>query len=154
MLDRIKAFLNVPAADDGHRRFDDIEVAVAALLVRAATTDAAFGVEEREAIRRIVAETFKLGPWDVDRLIAAAEGEEAETMDLFRWAQTIKRAYEEKERVALIEKMWEVVYADGVLDDFEANLLRRVAGLIYVPDRESGQARQRVMVRLGIRSPS
>ena len=49
----------------------------------------------------------------------------------------------------LIEKMWEIVYADGVLDDYEANLLRRVAGLIYVPDRESGAARQRVLARLG-----
>jgi uncharacterized tellurite resistance protein B-like protein len=46
--------------------------------------------------------------------------------------------------------MWEVVYADGVLDDYEANLLRRVAGLIYVPDRQSGEARQRVINRLGI----
>ncbi|PKQ01791.1 MAG: TerB family tellurite resistance protein, partial [Alphaproteobacteria bacterium HGW-Alphaproteobacteria-12] len=60
------------------------------------------------------------------------------------------RAYSEEERVGVIEKMWEVVYADGVLDDYEANLLRRVAGLIYVPDRESGQARQRVIARLGI----
>ena len=72
------------------------------------------------------------------------------TLDLHRWAQAIKRAYSEEERVGVIEKMWEVVYADGVLDDYEANLLRRVAGLIYVPDRESGQARQRVIARLGI----
>ena len=71
-------------------------------------------------------------------------------MDLFRWAQAIKRAYGETARIALIEKMWEVVYADGELDDYEANLLRRVAGLIYVPDRESGQARQRVLARLGL----
>lgn len=149
MLDRIKAFLSAPQSDEG-RRFDDLEIAVAALLVRAATTDADFGDEEREAIRRIVAETFSLSPVDIDRLIAVAEGEEAETMDLFRWAQAIKRAYDEDKRIALIEKMWEVVYADGILDDFEANLLRRVAGLIYVPDRESGQARQRVMARLGI----
>ena len=76
--------------------------------------------------------------------------QESETLDLHRWAQAIKQAYSEEERVELIEKMWEVVYADGVLDDYEANLLRRVAGLIYVPDRESGQARQRVMARLGI----
>ncbi len=47
--------------------------------------------------------------------------------------------------------MWEVVYADGVLDDYEANLLRRVAGLIYVPDRQSGEARQRVINRLEYR---
>ena len=83
-------------------------------------------------------------------MIEAATAEEAETLDLHRWAQSIKNAYSEEERIALIEKMWEVVYADGVLDDYEANLLRRVAGLIYVPDRQSGEARQRVMSRLGI----
>ena len=83
-------------------------------------------------------------------LIEAATEEEAETLDLHRWVQSIKQAYSEEERVALIEKMWEVVYADGILDEYEANLLRRVAGLIYVPDRQSGEARQRVMARLGI----
>ncbi|KAB7738728.1 TerB family tellurite resistance protein [Parvibaculum sedimenti] len=149
MLDRIKAFLTGAEPHQG-RRFHNLEVAVAALLVRAATTDADFAGAERDAIRRIIAESFQLSPWDVDRLIAEAEAEEAKTMDLFRWTQAIKRDYDEQERIALIEKMWEVVYADGVLDDFEANLLRRVAGLIYVPDRESGQARQRVMTRLGI----
>lgn len=149
MLDRIKTFLSGTASHQG-RRFHNLEVAVAALLVRAATTDAEFAEAERNAIRRIIAESFHLSPWDVDRLVAEAEAEEARTMDLFRWTQAIKRDYDEQERIALIEKMWEVVYADGVLDDFEANLLRRVAGLIYVPDRESGQARQRVMARLGI----
>ena len=149
MLDRIKAFLTGTEPHRG-RRFHNLEVAVAALLVRAATTDADFAGAKRDAIRRILAESFQLSPWDIDRLIAEAEAEEAKTMDLFRWTQAIKRDYDEQERIALIEKMWEVVYADGILDDFEANLLRRVAGLIYVPDRESGQARQRVMARLGI----
>jgi uncharacterized tellurite resistance protein B-like protein len=147
MLDRIKTFLMGPA--DAEQNFNDLQIAVVALLIRAATSDAKFGDEERATIRRIAAEAFRLSPWDVDRLIAVAEGEESETMDLFRWAQAIKRAYGEEERIALIEKMWEVVYADGELDDYEANLLRRVAGLIYVPDRESGRARQRVLARLG-----
>lgn len=147
MLDRIKTFLMGPA--DAEQNFNDLQIAVVALLIRAATSDAKFGDEERATIRRIAAEAFRLSPWEVDRLIAVAEGEEAETMDLFRWAQAIKRAYGEEERIALIEKMWEVVYADGELDDYEANLLRRVAGLIYVPDRESGRARQRVLARLG-----
>jgi len=149
MLDRLKAFLGAPQAIAG-RRFHDLEVAVAALLVRAATTHEDFNEPERDAIRRILASTFKLEPATIERLIETAEHEEARHMDLFRWTQAIKRDYDERERIALIEKMWEVVYADGILDDFEANLLRRVAGLIYVPDRESGQARQRVMARLGI----
>ena len=55
-----------------------------------------------------------------------------------------------EERVELMEMLWQVAYADGELDDFEANLLRRVAGLIHVSDRDSGAARKRAMARLGL----
>ena len=149
MIDRLKSFL-LGSPEEAPREFGDLQVAVVALLIRAATSDARFGEEERDTIRRIAADSFGLTPEAVASLVKEAEGEESETLDLHRWAQAIKRAYSEEERVGVIEKMWEVVYADGVLDDYEANLLRRVAGLIYGPDRESGQARQRVIARLGI----
>ena len=149
MIERIKSFLK-GATSEKDEKSDDLQIAVVALLIRAATTDANFREEERAAIRRIALQSFSLKEEELDRLIAEAENAEAETMDLHRWVQTIKQAYDEEERVNLIEKMWEVVYADGVLDDYEANLLRRVAGLIYVPDRASGQARQRVLARLGL----
>lgn len=128
----------------------DLKIAVVALLVRAATSDTYFGPDERKTIRRIASQSFDLSEAEIDRLMEEATEEEAARIDLHRWLQSIKRAYSEEERVDLIEKMWEVAYADGVLDDYEANLLRRVAGLIYVPDRQSGEARQRVMARLGI----
>ena len=149
MIERLKSFLQGGAAEEDDKP-DDLQIAVVALLIRAATTDAEFGEEERAAIRRIALQSFSLDEEELDRLIAEAESAEAETMDLHRWVQTIKQAYDEAERVGLIEKMWEVVYADGVLDDYEANLLRRVAGLIYVPDRVSGEARQRVLAKLGL----
>ena len=149
MIERLKSFL-LGAPEKKRTGFDDLQVAVVALLIRAATSDAQFGEAERKTIRRIVADSFGLAPEQVSSLVEEAEDEESETLDLHRWAQAVKQAYSEEERVELIEKMWEVVYADGVLDDYEANLLRRVAGLIYVPDRESGQARQRVMARLGV----
>lgn len=149
MIERLKSFL-LGTPEEKRTGFDDLQVAMVALLIRAATSDAQFGEAERETIRRIVADSFGLAPEQVSSLVEEAEDEESETLDLHRWAQAVKQAYSEEERVELIEKMWEVVYADGVLDDYEANLLRRVAGLIYVPDRESGQARQRVMARLGV----
>lgn len=149
MIDKLKSFLQGPSTETDDKP-DDLQIAVVALLIRAATTDAEFGEEERAAIRRIALQSFSLEEDELDHLIGEAENAETETMDLHRWVQTIKRAYDEEERVGLIEKMWEVVYADGVLDDYEANLLRRVAGLIYVPDRASGQARQRVLARLGL----
>ena len=48
----------------------------------------------------------------------------------------------------VIEMAWEVAYADGELHDHEANLLRRLGGLLYVSDRERGDARKRVLARL------
>lgn len=153
MLSAIKSLLLGPA-ENVTPKFDDLQIAVVALMVRAATTDADFSDDERQAIRRITADAFGLAPADVAELVATAEGEEARTIDLHRWAQAIKRGYDEAERLRLIEKMWEIVYSDGVLDDYEANLLRRVAGLIYVPDRASGEARQRVLARLGLSAHS
>jgi len=143
-----KFFLGEP--EEQRQETSDLRIAVVALLIRAATSDTYFGADERRTIRRIAAQSFKLTDAEIDRLMEEAMEEEAARIDLHRWMQSIKRAYNEEERVDLIEKMWEVAYADGVLDDYEANLLRRVAGLIYVPDRQSGEARQRVMTRLGI----
>ncbi|HJO87881.1 MAG TPA: TerB family tellurite resistance protein [Rhodospirillales bacterium] len=50
----------------------------------------------------------------------------------------------------MIEMLWEVAYADGNVDHFEANLISRIAGLIYVNDRGRGDAKKRVIARLGI----
>ena len=59
----------------------------------------------------------------------------------------MKDGFSHDERVRMIEMLWEVVLADDEIHDHEANLLRRVAGLIYVSDRESGDARKRVLDR-------
>jgi uncharacterized tellurite resistance protein B-like protein len=62
----------------------------------------------------------------------------------------IKDSFDQEERVELMEMLWEVVYADGALHHLEANLMRRIAGLIFVPDRESGEARKRALSKLGL----
>jgi uncharacterized tellurite resistance protein B-like protein len=147
MLDRIFSFLKSPASEPS-RGFAKSDVAVVALLVRAAMTDTDFSDSERETIRRLAGSMFHMEQAEIEQLIAQAQREESETLDLHRWSQVIKQNHDEAARIGLIEKMWEVVYADGHLDDYEANLLRRVAGLIYVPDRASGEARKRVLARL------
>jgi len=151
MFDKIKALLTSEPRPTRNGQFDELHIAVVALLIRAASTaDERFDEKERAAIVKMISSFFALEPDEIAALVDIAAREEAETIDLHRWAQAIKKHYEEDARIRLIEKMWEVVYADGVLDDYEANLLRRVAGLIYVPDRESGEARLRVLARLGL----
>jgi uncharacterized tellurite resistance protein B-like protein len=69
------------------------------------------------------------------------------SVQILRFTRAIKDRYSYAERVALIEMLWDVVYADGVSDALEAQLMRRIGGLLYVSDHDRGEARQRVLAR-------
>ena len=129
---------------------DDRQLAAAALLVEAGLVDGHFDDTERDAIRRLLVERLEVPAENVDDVFSEAEAQAREATDVWSFARIVKDAYSEDERVDVIEMLWEVVYADGVADDFEANLLRRIAGLLYVPDHLNGGARKRVLERLGI----
>ncbi len=153
MLDRIKALLSergdtAPEAAGHHA--GELRLAAAALLIEAARLDGRFDEVERERITRLVRQRFGLSDAEAARLFAEAEKAAEDANELYRFTRVIKDRFDHPERVELIEMLWDVVYADGVLHDFEANLLRRIAGLIYVSDRESGSARKRILERLGI----
>jgi len=150
MLKRLQSLFQSPATPTAQTSFDDTKVATAALLVCAATMDDNFGEEEQLQIRGILKTSFELTEEEVDDLLALGIQADGDAVDLFGWTRTLKDAYDAEARVHLIEDLWEVVYADQQLHEYEANLLRRIAGLIYVPDRDVGLARKRVLTRLGI----
>lgn len=130
--------------------FDKKHLAAAALLVEAACLDAEFGAGERSAIRNIAATRFQLNEAEIDTLLELAAARQDQANQLFGFTHEIKQGFAPEERVLIMEMLWEVAYADGVLHDYEANLLRRVSGLLYVSDRDRGEARKRVLARLGI----
>lgn len=122
--------------------------AAAGLLVEAAMLDGHFHDAERQRIASLLTERFDVEPSEVSDLMEAAETAAAERVELHTITKAVRDHFDDQERIAMIEMLWEVVYADGELDDFEANMMRRVSGLLYVTDRESGDARKRVMERL------
>lgn len=153
MIDRLKrlfAAVGSPApepvskADD----MDELHLAAAALLAEVAMSDDGFDDAERSAAKALVAERFGLADDEAAALVKAAEARAADSVHLLRFTRVIKDSYTPEERVSLIEMIWEVVYADGVLHDHEDSLLRRIAGLIYVSDRDRGEARKRVVARI------
>lgn len=150
MIDRILQLLagaeTRPFADHP----DELQIAVAALLVEAARMDDRFDAAERAAIERLLAERFELSAEATQRLLATAERTADQSAQLFRFTRLMVERLSPEERIRIIEMLWEVAYADGVLDPDEDALLRRVAGLIYVSDRDRGAARKRVLQRLGI----
>jgi len=152
MLDRLHRLLTgrPPEAPPAAHSFEERQLAAAALLVEAATMDSSFDAAERGRIAELVQERFALGAAEAADLIAEAERAVAASVQWHGFTSAIKDGFDHAERVALIEMLWAVAYADGRLHDYEASLLRRIAGLLYVSDRESGEARKRVLARLGL----
>jgi uncharacterized tellurite resistance protein B-like protein len=133
-------------------RSDQLQVAVAALMVHAASMDDTFDAAERRTIERLLGERFALQPDAVKMLLAAAERRAEDSSQLYPFIRLAVEKLDERGRVQLIEMLWEVAYADGVLDPDEDALLRRVAGLLYVSDYDRGEARKRVLRRICLAS--
>jgi uncharacterized tellurite resistance protein B-like protein len=152
MLDRIRRLLGgqSTAAQVGTHSFEERQLAAAALMVEAATMDATFDAAERGRIDRLIQERFGLSPAEAADLIEQAEQAASTSVEWQGFTRAVKDGFDHAERVQLIEMLWEVAYADRRLHDYEASLLRRVAGLLYVSDRDSGEARKRVLARLGL----
>jgi len=125
-----------------------LRLAAAALMVEAAKLDGAFDAAERSRIASLLGERFEMEAGDIDALIAAADEATDHAGGMYKFTRTVRDNFDHGECVSMVEMLWEVAYADGVLHDFEANLLRRVAGLLYVTDQESGAARKRALGRL------
>lgn len=154
MINRIKALFGAsggPAAEvPPHHSFAELQVAAAALLVEVAQMDANFSAAEQVKILDLVRTRFELTEAEAESLLELAGERVADSSQLYSFTRVVKDNFDHQERVELMEMLWEVVYADGALHHLEANLMRRIAGLIYVPDRESGAARKRALSRLGL----
>ena len=153
MLDRIRRILLAPENvedEAGRHSFEDRQIAAAALLVEAASMDSDFDAKERTRIGELIRARFDLDDEEARALVEEAEARAADSVQWQGFTRAVKQGFNHEERVELIEMLWEVAYADGELHDYEASLLRRVTGLLYVSDRESGEARNRVRARLGI----
>ncbi len=152
MIARLKALVfgseDVDSVAKGQHSADTVELAAAALMVEAACLDGHFEEVERDVIASLLERCFHLEAAETDTLIEAARETVEESGQLYAFTRVIRDRFSDEERIRMIEMLWEVAYADGHLHDYESSLVRRVAGLIYVPDRESGAAHKRVRQRL------
>jgi uncharacterized tellurite resistance protein B-like protein len=152
MFDRLRQILSIPESPQGRpprHSFEERQLAAAALMVEAASMDSEFGTKERAKIAELVELRFALSPVEAEDLLQEAERMASDSVQWQGFTSAIKEGFDHEERIEVIEMLWEIVYADGELHDYEASLLRRITGLLYVSDRDSGEARKRVLARLG-----
>ena len=146
MIDALKSLFR--SRDSAPGRDIAPELAVAVRVVEAARADGSYSDEDRHAVGALLDEMFDIAPPDsADALRARAEEAQAGAPDLVRFTRVIKSGMEHGERLSLIEALWQVVLGDHHRDAHEDALLRHLAPLLGLDDRESVQARQRVLAR-------
>ncbi|AUH62754.1 tellurite resistance TerB family protein [Paracoccus zhejiangensis] len=140
------------AEDTEDRRIDagDAEVALAALLVRVARADDRYDGVEQRRIEQILARRRGLSGQQAAERRAAAEMIEAEAPDTVRFTRTIKDRIALEDRFDVIAALWEIAYADETRGADEESMIRLVAGLLGINDRDSALARQRVLEEMGL----
>lgn len=145
MISKLLSFLSAPADTPA----DDARLPLAALLVRLARTDGDYAPEEKDRIDLILGKRYGLATPDASDLRTKGETLEQSAPDTVRFTRAIKDEVEYEERETIVAVLWEVVLADGVRDEQEDAMIRLVANLLGVTDRDSALIRHKVMAKLG-----
>ena len=118
-------------------------ILIAALLIHAAKIDENYTENEKNIIKKALIELDEIDSKKADEIMVLAEKKEKESNQIVEFTQKIKKE-DMKFKLKIIEILWKIVYSDGTNDNYESNLIRRVCGLLYVSDKESGLIKVRV----------
>lgn len=131
----------------GHER--QLQLAVAILLHEARRADIEEGVEESDAGVRALAEMFGLEPRDAVALLEEGRAKAQQLSSFYAPVSVIKRELSMEERIRVVEFLWRVSFADGLLNSDEDHYVRKIAHLLYVPNTQCMLARNRARSSLG-----
>ncbi|QQO14978.1 TerB family tellurite resistance protein [Bradyrhizobium diazoefficiens] len=139
MLDGLRQFIaDIVAPHDQNRAFDesDYRLAATALLVHVVSLDGAPTAAEQRKLHSLIESHFGLDRGTADRLIADATQVEGEAVDLYHFTSVIMRSLDEEARKRIVRMMWELVYADGEVTEFEDNVVWRASDLLGISQRD------------------
>ena len=122
----------------------DLEL-LCGLMIEAAYTDGKVDAIELNKIKLSLINIFSEDPKEVDLVIEKAEENKNNSKSLHHYTSFINKNFDEKKKILLIEALWEIVLSDGEIHDFESSLIRRLAGLLYISDVDSGNAKKRAL---------
>ena len=117
-------------------------ISVACLLIHAAKIDENYSNKEKEIIKQTL---LKLGTNDsnIDEIIEKAENEEKNSNQILEFTKEAKNLKKEK-KIILLESLWSIIYSDKNADMYEANLMRRISGLLYLDNKMVGDIKEKI----------
>ena len=152
MLDGLRQFIADVVSPHGReeRDFDDngYRLAATALLIHVISLDGEPTAAEKRKLHSLIESSFGLDRGTADRLIVSATLVEGEAVDLYHFTSVIMRQLDEAGRRRIVEMMWELVYADGQVTEFEDNVVWRAADLLAISARDRIDLKHRVAARI------
>lgn len=127
---------------------------VTALLVEAAGADGKIADEESQLISEIISAQFELSDDEMVTVLSDAVNDYTDRIEIHGLMRRLRERADYEERIGVLELVWMVVLSDDRLDHIEAQLMRRLAGLLYISDVDSGLAARTARTRLGIDAAS
>ncbi len=143
MLNLLKNILNSQSSPEDNNN-KDLEL-LCGLMIEAAYTDGKIDASELNKIKLSLINIFSEDPKEVNLILEQAEENKNNSKSLHYYTSFINKNFDDNKKILLIEALWEIVLSDGEVHDYESNLIRRLAGLLYISDVESGNAKKRAL---------
>mgnify|MGYP001183994724 CR=1 FL=1 len=144
MINLLKNILNNQNSLEDKDNKKNLEL-LCGLMIEAAYTDGKIDNVELNKIKSSLVNVFDEDQNDVDTVLEEAIKNKNNSKSLHYYTSFINKNYEYDNKILLIEALWEIVLSDGEVHDFESNLIRRLAGLLYISDVDSGNARKKAL---------
>ncbi len=146
MINLLKNFFENKEIDKNSKE-SNLEL-LCGLMIEAANSDGDIGTEEIQKIKETLTNTFKENPEEVDSVLEQSIQNSNNSKSLYYYSSKINKNYSDEKKIKLIEILWEIVLADGQLHDYESSIIRRLSGLLYISDINSGNARKRALSKI------
>ena len=124
-----------------------LRLATAALFIEMTQQDHEIDDAEKQAVKRVLKQKFELDDAETEELYSLAKQEAHHATDYHQFTSLISSHFSQEQKIRVIEYLWEVAYADGVLHRYEEHMMRRIADLIHVSHKDYIQAKHRVQHR-------
>ena len=150
MFELFKTTVNKFKNNEENIQNDEVKAlnSIVALLVEAASIDGEIGNDEKNQIENILIERLNLDKIKAEKILEQTISEAEDQIEIWSKTNDIRKELDYEERLNIFELMWEIVLVDDVLDVFEAQLMRRVSGLLYITDIDSGNCKKRAIEKL------
>ena len=147
MINLLKNIFSTQTPDE---ELDDIKKLelLCGLMIEAAYTDGQIDNSELNKIKFSLINVFEEEPDNVNIVLEKALKNRNNSKSLHHYTSFINKNFTNDKKLLLIEALWEIILSDGQVHDYESNLLRRLAGLLYISDVNSGNARKRALNKI------